>query len=70
MSLMSPALAGRFFTTSTTWKPQESQVLNPICMIVNKLLGSVSLNFIICKRGAWLNDLGFWYKFKFRQMGS
>ena len=52
MSLMSPALAGRFFTTSANWKPHESQVLNPIYMTVNKLLGSVSLDFIICKRGA------------------
>ena len=37
MSLMSPALAGRFFTTSTTWEAQsQSQSLrNPNCIYLN-----------------------------------
>ena len=33
-SLMSPALAGGFFTTSATWEPQKST----ICQLKNELL--------------------------------
>ena len=36
-SLMSPALAGGFFTTSTTWKAQESVQFSSVAQLCQTL---------------------------------
>ena len=63
--LMSPALAGEFFTTSTTWETQTCSQTEVLLLITKKQTSQVN-NFsaLLCmeRRESWgLLKLFFWY---------
>ena len=62
---MSPALAGEFFTTSTTWETQTCSQTEVLLLITKKQTSQVN-NFsaLLCmeRRESWgLLKLFFWY---------